>query len=134
MFDEVKVLIVDDEAPLRDVLTVRLEHWGYECRAAGDVAEAESLMTAFDPDVVLSDVLMPGVTGLDLLRRLKAAGRRQLPVVLMTAHGTCEVFAEAARLGAVIAQKPFDMGDLAALVERTMRCAANGRLCSHRPS
>src|SRR5690606_6917317 len=60
MKKKVRVLIVDDEPALRDVITSRLEHSGYECRAVGSVGEAESSLEEFDPDLVLSDVVMPG--------------------------------------------------------------------------
>jgi DNA-binding NtrC family response regulator len=118
MSNGVKVLIVDDEASLRDVLSVRLEHWGYSCRAAADVQEAESLMSDFDPDLVLSDVVMPEVTGIDLLRRLRARGRRRLPVILMTAHGTVDNAVNAMKEGAVdFLTKPLDNGKLHAVLE-----------------
>jgi len=96
----VRVLVVDDEAPLRDVLAVRLTHWGYECREAASVSEAESLLGSFDPDLVLSDVRMPGVTGLELLRRLKAGAHARIPVILMTAHGRIDDAVEAMKDGA----------------------------------
>src|SRR5690606_29873676 len=114
----VKILIVDDEEALRELLTVRLEHWGYECRAASHVGEAERLITTFEPDVVLSDVVMPGVTGLDLLRRLRAAGRGRQPVVLMTAHGSIDTAVEAMKQGAVdFLTKPLDNDKLRAVLE-----------------
>jgi DNA-binding NtrC family response regulator len=100
MEKSVRVLVVDDEAPLRDVLAVRLAHWGYECREAASVSEAESLLGSFDPDLVLSDVRMPGVTGLELLRRLKAGAHARIPVILMTAHGRIDDAVEAMKDGA----------------------------------
>src|SRR5690606_3077523 len=100
MQKKVRVLIVDDEPALREVIAVRLRHSGYECREAGRVAEAEALLEEFEPDLVLSDVVMPGVSGLELLRRLKAGARRRLPVILMTAHGTIGAAVEAMKEGA----------------------------------
>src|SRR5690606_21105085 len=96
----VRVLVVDDEPALREVLSRRLMHWGFHVQEAADVREAEMLMDTFEPDLVLSDVVMPGVSGLQLLRRLKTGKRRRLPVILMTAHGTVDVAVEALKEGA----------------------------------
>jgi DNA-binding NtrC family response regulator len=115
---EVKVLIVDDEQSLRELLTVRLEHWGFRCRAAADVREAEAQLTEFDPDLVLSDVVMPEISGLELLRRLRSHGRRRLPVILMTAHGTVGDAVEAMKEGATdFLTKPLDNTKLHAVLE-----------------
>src|SRR5690606_28751897 len=107
-----------DEPALRDVLVVRLRHSGYECRAAASVEEAEDLLGEFEPDLVLSDILMPGASGLELLRRLKSGSRRQLPVILMTAHGTIDAAVEAMKEGAEdFLTKPLDHAKLIPLLE-----------------
>ncbi|MEX2581654.1 MAG: sigma-54 dependent transcriptional regulator [Gemmatimonadota bacterium] len=106
---KVRILIVDDEPGLRDVISARLEHTGYECRAVGSVDEAETSLERFAPDVVLTDVVMRGATGLELLRRLKSGPRRRLPVVLMTAHGTIDLAVDAIKEGAEdFLTKPLD--------------------------
>src|SRR5690606_41097601 len=71
--ESLRVLIVDDEAALREVLLLRLRGWGYDARAAKDVEEAEARIDTWRPDVVVTDVVLPGSSGIDLLRRLKAA-------------------------------------------------------------
>ena len=114
----VRVLVVDDEPALRDVLSMRLRHWGYDCREAGSVAEAEALLDAFAPDLVLTDVRMPGVTGLELLRRLKAGSHRGVPVILMTAHGRINDAVEAMKEGAEdFLTKPIDDQRLRSVLE-----------------
>jgi CheY-like chemotaxis protein len=70
MPEAVRVLVVDDEPALREILTRRLSFWGFTCHAAAGVREAEVLVESFEPDLVLSDVVMPGASGLELLRRL----------------------------------------------------------------
>jgi DNA-binding NtrC family response regulator len=100
MQSSIRILVVDDEEGVRDVLATRLAHWGYRCRTAADVEEAESLLGSFDPDLVLSDIRMPRVSGFELLRRLKAGGRRSLPVILMTAHGSIDDAVDAMKDGA----------------------------------
>ncbi len=118
MYKKVRVLIVDDEPKLREVLTARLEHSGYECRAAAAVDEAEALLDEFEPDLVLSDVVMPGASGLELLRRLKAGTRRGLPVILMTAHARVDDAVEAMKEGAEdFLVKPLDHAKLSVLLD-----------------
>ena len=84
-----KVLIVDDEPAIREVLEMILQEWGYEVRLASDGAEAKELVETYDPEVVVSDVVMPQLSGLDLLRCLEA-GNSNRPVILVTAHASIE--------------------------------------------
>ncbi|MEX2570864.1 MAG: sigma-54 dependent transcriptional regulator [Gemmatimonadota bacterium] len=128
MTKDVRVLIVDDEPGLREVLSHRLEHWGYRCRAAADVGEAETLLESFEPDLVLTDVVMPGVSGLDLLRRLKSGKRRGVPVILMTAHGSVDAAVEAMKAGAEdFLTKPVDDDRLGVLMEAAVADLERGR-------
>ncbi|HLU25897.1 MAG TPA: response regulator, partial [Longimicrobiales bacterium] len=93
------ILVVDDESALREVLSLRIADWGYDVHTAADAAEAERLIQERRPDVVLSDVVLPDVTGLELLRRLKRHSP-SLPVILITAHGTIDAAVEAMKEGA----------------------------------
>ena len=88
------ILVVDDEAAMREVLRVRLEKWGYEVSAAEDGAEAARLVEAVDPDIAISDVVLPDISGLDLLQTLQR-GNADRPVVLITAYGTVDAAVEA---------------------------------------
>ena len=92
------ILVVDDEPALREVLDVRLRDAGYEVALAGSGEEARSALDAGDPDLVLSDVVLPDASGLDLLDLLRgpAPGR---PVILMTAFGSIDVAVEADEAG-----------------------------------
>jgi DNA-binding NtrC family response regulator len=111
------ILIVDDEPTLRAVLSMRLERWGYRVRVASDVSEAEQLLADRVPDVVLSDVVLPGASGLELLRRLRGAGQ-EVPVLLMTAHGSIDTAVEAMKEGARdFLTKPLDYTKLHVLLE-----------------
>ncbi|HEX9106375.1 MAG TPA: response regulator, partial [Longimicrobiales bacterium] len=85
--ERLTVLVVDDEPAVREVLRLRIEAWGPRVVQAGDVAEAERAMAATPPDVVVSDVVMPDASGLELLARL-TRDNPGLPVILMTAHGS----------------------------------------------
>jgi DNA-binding NtrC family response regulator len=112
-----KILVVDDEEAMREVLRERLESWGFEVSLAADGASAERRVTAFDPDVVLSDVVLPDASGIDLLKLIRSAGRDR-PVILITAHGTVELAVEAMKGGATdFLTKPVDYERLRALFD-----------------
>lgn len=81
-----KILIVDDEMPIRDMLTMALEADGYDVLQADSAQEAHAVIIDQKPDLVLLDWMMPGTSGLELLRRLKRNElTEKLPVVMLTA-------------------------------------------------
>ena len=113
------VLVVDDEPALREVLSLRIEAWGHEVRAVGDAVEAERELERLLPDIVLCDVVLPGASGLELLKRVKRHDDR-LPMVMMTAHGNIDAAVEAMKAGAAdFLTKPLDYAMLYALLEAT---------------
>jgi PAS domain S-box-containing protein len=85
-----KILIVEDEADSRDMLTFVLEQCEAEVRGAGSVAEAMAALEEFDPQVIVSDIGMPGEDGYDLIRQVrereKDTGRRRVPAIALTAY------------------------------------------------
>jgi two-component system response regulator AtoC len=102
-----RILIVDDEASLRDALTRILTAEGYEVRQAGDGKEALGILGASRFDFLLCDLRMPVMGGLDLLREITARG---IPgtVIMMSAFGTVDTAVEAMKLGAYdYVSKPF---------------------------
>jgi two-component system response regulator AtoC len=101
------VLVVDDEENLRLVLRTLLRRHGYEVETAPTGEEALSLVDSFGPDVVLTDVRMPKMGGLDLLATLKAKGN-EATVIVMSAYGNMDLALEAMKGGAYdYVQKPF---------------------------
>ena len=111
------VLVVDDEPALLEVLSQRLTSWGHRVATAGDVLEAEVKLAQLAPDLVLSDVLLPGLSGLDLLRRFKAAAS-SIPVVLITAHANVDAAVEAMKAGATdFLTKPIDPATLRGVLD-----------------
>ena len=111
------VLVADDEDAMRAVLEMRLKDWGYETVLAADGGEAEQLAQKRHPDIILSDVVMPGPSGLDLLRLLKKSDAVR-PVILMTAQGTIDMAVEAMKQGALdFITKPLDYDKLKAVLE-----------------
>ena len=112
-----KVLIVDDEPAIREVLEMILQEWGYEVRLAADGAEAKQLVESYDPEIVISDVVMPQLSGLDLLRCLKA-GNPSRPVILVTAHASIDLAVESMKQGAQdFITKPMDYPKLRAILK-----------------
>jgi nitrogen regulation protein NR(I) len=120
-----RLLLIEDDVCLADNLRQVLEDEGFAvtCCTRGDEGLRRASKGAFD--VVLTDMRLPGLGGLDLVRQLHAA-QAHLPVVLMTAHGTIETAIEATKLGAYdYLQKPFEMEELLALLQKA---ADAGRL------
>jgi DNA-binding NtrC family response regulator len=112
-----KVLIVDDEPAIREVLEMILQEWGYDVRLACDGAEAKEMVEIYEPDVVISDVVMPQLSGLDLLRCLKA-GNPNRPVILVTAHASIDLAVESMKQGAQdFITKPMDYPKLRAILK-----------------
>jgi DNA-binding NtrC family response regulator len=94
-----KILVVDDDPGIRESFTVLLSSWGFDVLQAGDGMEAEGIVERQDPDIVISDVVMPEISGLELLRKLKA-GDPHRPVLLVTAQGSIDMAVEAMKAGA----------------------------------
>ncbi len=82
-----RILVVDDEAAIRDSLKMTLEYAGYEFVGAATGQEGLALAERDMPDVVLLDIKMPGMDGMDVLSRLKSLNET-LPVVMISGHGT----------------------------------------------
>ncbi|MGH7341019.1 MAG: sigma-54-dependent transcriptional regulator [Candidatus Rokuibacteriota bacterium] len=121
------VLVVDDEPNIRKVLGALLEQAGYEVALAASALEALELVRAHDPDLVITDLRMPGVDGLDLLRRLRE-DFPEIPVVLLTAHGTVENAVEAMKRGAHdFLTKPFDKTRVLDIVGKAVGQAERAR-------
>jgi response regulator RpfG family c-di-GMP phosphodiesterase len=95
-----KVLVVDDEKTIRTIFSAFLGAAGYEVDAAADAEAAETLFRTKEFDVVLSDILLPGLNGVALLEKIKAAAPRT-QVIMMTGKPTAETAAESLRDGAV---------------------------------
>jgi len=122
-----KILVVDDERAVRDSLRRALELEGYEIELAGDGNEALSTLGRDEPqpDAVILDVLMPGVDGLEVCRRLRAAGNH-VPVLMLTARDEVENRVAGLDAGADdYVTKPFALEELLARVRALLRRAAD---------
>jgi two-component system, NtrC family, nitrogen regulation response regulator GlnG len=119
--------IVDDDASIRWVLEQALGDAGITCRSFDTAARARTALAHAQPDVLVSDIRMPGEDGLELLRQVRAE-HPELPVIIMTAHSDLEAAVSAYEGGAFdYLPKPFDVDAAAELVLRAARHAPAGR-------
>jgi two-component system response regulator HydG len=115
-----RILIVDDQDMMRDSLASTLAREGHEVIAAGDGTAAVARLSSARFDLLITDLKMPKMTGLELLAEAKKV-RPEMPVVLMTAFATISTAVEAMKLGAYdYIQKPFDGDEIKLLVDRTL--------------
>ena len=113
-----QILVVDDEAHLRKLLTVILRAAGYEVAAAASGLEALSRISESQPDLVISDVMMPELDGFGLIENLRANIRtRAIPVILLTAMSQTDDVVQGLGIGADdYLSKPFQRAELLARV------------------
>ena len=115
-----RVLIVDDEQSVRTVLRLALQRDGYDVREAEDGSEALDLLPSWAPDVIVSDLLMPRIDGITLLREAKSADDT-IGFVVLTGVGTTAQAIQALRLDADdYLLKPFDVDELGIAVKRAL--------------
>jgi DNA-binding NtrC family response regulator len=115
-----KILIVDDEEGMRRLLARVLAKEGFETATAGSGAEALQQATAEPFDLVITDILMPGMDGLQLLQELKAFDP-SLPIIVITAYGTVESAVQALRAGAYdYITKPFETDEIKLTVAKAL--------------
>ena len=116
----IKILVVDDELSMREFLSILLEREGYDVRVAGSAEEALRLMESALFDLVLSDVNMPGLSGINLLARIKEKSP-ETAVLMLTAFSTAEQAVEAMKLGAYdYICKPFKNEEIKQLVTNAL--------------
>lgn len=117
-----KILVVDDETGIRELLTEILSDEGHEVRTAENAGAARRLRESERPDLVLLDIWMPDTDGITLLREWSGSGQLSMPVVMMSGHGTIETAVEATRIGALdYLEKPIALRRLIATVKRALR-------------
>ncbi|MBI5521991.1 MAG: sigma-54-dependent Fis family transcriptional regulator [Desulfarculus sp.] len=116
-----RILIVDDEKNYLLVLDALLSEAGYEVATADGGARALTILEEDEPDLMLTDMRMPRMTGLELIKASKER-RPDLPVIVMTAYGTVENAVEAMKSGAVdYIMKPFENQELLLTVQRALK-------------
>ena len=118
-----KVLIVDDEAPIRDMIIMALEMADYECIEAEDGKEAHAIIIDQKPDLILLDWMMPNLSGIELARRLKRDDlTASIPIIMLTAKSEEDNKIQGLESGADdYITKPFSPRELIARLKAVMR-------------
>ena len=115
-----RVLAIDDEATMLEWLKTILENDGYEVRAAMNAARGEELFRAWKPDAVVTDLMLPDLDGVELLKRFKAV-HADTEVIVLTGHGSVPKAVEAIRAGAYsFVEKPTEPDTLIAMLEKAV--------------
>lgn len=116
-----RILLVEDEQSLRLVMKFQLCEAGYETMMAENGLQGYELFTEHQPDLVITDLAMPEMDGLELIRRIKAISP-EAPVILITAHGEVQTAVAAMKLGAEdYLTKPINWDELSILIERALK-------------
>lgn len=122
MNDRARILVVDDEPQLIRVLRTGLKSRGYDVRGASDGASGLETFGEWHPDLVITDLAMPNVDGLEFCRRLRAMS--QVPIIVLSAKGEEKTKVEALDIGADdFVTKPFGIDELLARVRASLRRA-----------
>ena len=122
------ILIVDDEAPIREMIVVALEMAGYECLEAENVQQAHALTLDRQPDLILLDWMLPGTSGIELARRLKRDEMTaNTPIIMLTAKDAEDNKIQGLEVGADdYITKPFSPRELVARLKAVLRRAGTG--------
>jgi DNA-binding NtrC family response regulator len=116
------ILVVDDEVGIRELLSEILIDEGYDVRVAENAGAARRIRNELRPDLVLLDIWMPDMDGISLLKEWHAAGLLNMPVVMMSGHGTIDTAVEATRFGAFdFLEKPIALQKLLSTVQKGLK-------------
>ncbi|KMY51979.1 response regulator [Peribacillus loiseleuriae] len=120
-----KVLIVDDQFGIRILLNEVLHKEGYDTFQAANGVQALDIVTNHSPDLVLLDMKIPGMDGIEILKRMKQLDA-DIRVIIMTAYGELDMIQEAKNLGAITHfAKPFDIDDIRKAVREHISVQSN---------
>ncbi|WP_369256045.1 response regulator transcription factor [Geodermatophilus amargosae] len=118
---EARLLVVDDEPNIRELLSASLRYAGFEVATAGDGQQALALASTFRPDLLVLDVMMPGLDGFGVVRRLRESGRH-MPVLFLTARDAAEDKVSGLTLGGDdYVTKPFSLDEVLARIRAVLR-------------
>lgn len=122
-----KILIVDDQFGIRILLNEVLQKEGYETFQAANGIQALEVVQNHTPDLVLLDMKIPGMDGIEILKRMKVMNQ-DIRVIIMTAYGELDMIQEAKDLGALTHfAKPFDIDDIRAAVKKYLGIATESQ-------
>ena len=121
-----KILIVDDEAGIRDSLNENLMDEGYDIYLAKDAVEAREIQKKENLDIILLDIWMPDCDGISLLKEWKKNNNVKCPVIMMSGHGTIDTAIEATKIGAFdFLEKPISLQKLLKTVSNCLKATIN---------
>ena len=122
-----KVLVADDQIHIRKIIAAKISKAGYTVITAEDGQEAVDMAKAEKPDLIIMDIMMPRMNGIEVLKKIKKM-KKEIVVIMLTAYGTLETARKAMKLGAYdYLTKPFDLFNLKPLVKEAL-----GRVCKPR--
>ncbi|MBR4738359.1 MAG: phosphate regulon transcriptional regulator PhoB [Rhodocyclaceae bacterium] len=120
-----RILVLEDEAAIQELIAVNLLHAGFAVERAADVPAARRALDARLPDLLLLDWMLPGQSGIEFARQLRARARtRQLPIILLTARGTEEDRVSGLECADDYVTKPFSTRELLARIKAVLRRGA----------
>lgn len=116
-----KILVVDDEPDIRSLIKEILEDENFEVAVAEDATQANNIREIFNPDLILLDIWMPDIDGITLLKQWNESDLANVPVIMISGHGTVETAVEATRLGAYdFIEKPLSLAKLILTVKHAL--------------
>ncbi len=116
------ILVMDDDLALQTVLEIALRESGYQVVLANNGEEGIEKLQAYQPDLVISDIMMPQLDGVETFQRIKETLQDEgIPIFIMTALNRKPWFADLESEGAVIIRKPFDVEQLVSLIDDMLR-------------
>ena len=130
---EARLLVVDDEPNIRELLSASLRYAGFEVATAADGQQALALADSFRPDLLVLDVMMPGLDGFGVVRRLRQSGRHT-PVLFLTARDAAEDKVSGLTLGGDdYVTKPFSLDEVLARIRAVLRRSAGAQQVTEAP-
>ena len=130
---EARLLVVDDEPNIRELLSASLRYAGFEVATAADGQQALALADSFRPDLLVLDVMMPGLDGFGVVRRLRQSGRHT-PVLFLTARDAAEDKVSGLTLGGDdYVTKPFSLDEVLARIRAVLRRSAGAQQAAETP-
>lgn len=115
------IVIIDDDIPLQSMLQITLSKAGYTVATASNGEEGLELLRHVQPTMVISDIMMPTMDGVEMFQRIKERLQdNNIPIIIITALNRKPWFADLEAEGAAILQKPFQLDDLLRLVDVTL--------------
>lgn len=114
-----RLLIVEDDVLIRKTVEMKFRKEGFEVVVAIDGKDGMEKFETIDPDIVLTDIMLPYISGLEIVRAIKSRPNKSIPVIVFSTMGQEAMVEEAYRLGAdEFVKKPFSLAELAIRVKR----------------